>query len=180
MALGVASRWIDTAAWTPAWIGLVLSPWLVAPWLGGAWTSQPDGNLIWGAAAGFALLAATVAAYMALAGPDSAPMLAGLPVLVVIAGPMYGAAGAGLHRGGRGRLLAASALGAALIAEGLLLQLGERSPLERAVFAVEPAAGVVLATWMAGSRAGLLALATGIVLLAIELAVLATIGPGLP
>ncbi len=107
-------------------------------------------------------------------------MLPGLLVLAVTAGPLYGAAGAGLHRGGRGRLLAASALGAALIAEGLLLQLGERSPLERAVFAVESAAGVVLATWMAGSRAGLLALAAGIVLLAIELAVLATIGPGLP
>ena len=70
--------------------------------------------------------------------------------------------------------------GAALIAEGLLLQLGERSPLERALLAVESAAGVVLATRMAGSRAGLLALAAGIVLLGIELAVLATIGPGLP
>jgi hypothetical protein len=180
MALGVASRWIDTAAWAPAWIGLVITPWLVAPWLAGAWTSSPNGILAWGAAAGFALLAATVAAYLAVAGSDSAPMLPGLLVLAVTAGPLYGAAGACLHRGGRGRLLAASALGAALIAEGLLLQLGERSPFERVVFAVESAAGVVLATWMAGSRAGLLALATGIVLLAIELAVLATIGPGLP
>jgi hypothetical protein len=152
----------------------------VAPWLGGAWTTRPDGNLAWGAAAGLALLVATTATYMAMAGSDSAPMLPGLLVLAVTAGPIYGAAGAGLHRGGRGRLLAASALGAALIAEGLLLQLGERSPLERVVFAVESAVGVVLATWMAGSRAGLLALAAGIVLLLIELAVLATIGPGLP
>ena len=180
MALGVASRWIDTAAWAPAWIGLVLSPWLVAPWLGGAWTSWPDGNLAWGAAAGFLMLAATVATYLAMAGPESAPILAGLPILVVSAGPIYGAAGAALHGGRRGRLLAASVLGAALIADGLLLQLGARSPLERAVFAVESAGGVVLATWMAGSRAGLLAIAAGVILLGVELAMLATIGPSLP
>ena len=178
-ALGLASRAIDTAAWAPAWIGLVLSPWLVAPWLAGAWVGRRDGSLAWGAAAGLTLLSATVVTYQIAAGAGAAAMLPGLAILAVTAGPAYGASGAALWRGDPGRLTAAAMLGAALVAEGLLLQLGERSLLERAALALEAAAGVMLAAWLAGTRAGLLAIVAGLVLLGIELVVLATIGPAL-
>jgi hypothetical protein len=171
---------VDTMSWAPAWMGLVLSPWLVAPWLAGAWTGQPDGDVAWGATAGLGLLSATVATYLVLAGPDATALLPGLLALALTAGPGYGAAGALLHRAGRGRLVAAVVLGAALVAEGLLLQFGERNALERAIFAIESGVGAVLATWMGGSRAGLLALLAGVVLLGVELAVLATIGPRWP
>ena len=67
MGLGIASRSIDTAEWRAAWIGLILSPWLAGPWLAGAWVARRDASLAWGAAAGFILLAATVATYLALA-----------------------------------------------------------------------------------------------------------------
>jgi hypothetical protein len=158
----------------------VLSPWLVAPWLAGAWVARRDGGLARGAAAGLTLLTATVVTYLAVAGVDADPMLPGLALVAATAGPAYGAAGAALRRGERGRLVAAAMLGAALVAEGLLLQMGERSLLERGVLAVETAAGAVLATWLAGPRAGLLAIVAGLVLLGVELAVLATIGPALP
>ena len=69
-------------------------------------------------------------------------------------------------------------LGAALVAEGLLLQLGERSPLERAIFAVEAVAGALLATWLAGTRA-VLGHRGRDPAAQFELAVLATIGPAL-
>ena len=177
--MGIASRAIDSAAWAPAWIGLVLSPWLVAPWLAGVWVSRREGGLAWGAAAGFTLLTATVVTYLVAAGAAADTMLPSLAFLVVTAGPAYGAAGAALWRGDRGRLAAATILGAALVAEGMLLQLGERSPLERAVFAGEAVTGAVLATWLAGMRSGLLAILAGLVLLGFELAVLATIGPAL-
>ena len=116
----------------------------------------------------------------AVPGADASATVPGLFLLALTAGPGYGAAGAAVHRGQRGRLIAGVVLGAALVAEGLVLQLGERSPVERAVFAVESAVGVVLAEMMAGPRGALLAAAAGVALLGIELALLATIGPGLP
>ncbi len=179
--MGIASRWIDTAPWAPGWIGLVLSPWLAAPWLAGAWVGRPGGSLAWGAAAGFVLLAATVATYLALVGADATTLLPALPLLAVVAGPGYGAAGAALHHGERGRLIAAVVLGATFVVEGVLLQrAAAESPVESGLFVAEAVAGVLLATWIGGLRAGLLVVVVGAVVLGIELVMLANIGQGLP
>ena len=105
-------------------------------------------------------------------------MLPGLAFLAVTAGPAYGAAGAALWRGERGRLAAAATLGAALVAEGLLLQLGERSVLGGLSSWSKPRlAWCWRPGWPARARAcwpswpGCAA--------RVELAVLATIGPAL-
>ena len=179
--MGIASRLTDTAPWAPAWIGLLLSPWLVASWLAGAWAGGLDRSLAWGAAAGFVLLVATAATYLVLAGDAGAALLPGLPLLAVSAGPGYGAAGAALHHEARGRFIAAAVLGVTLVVEGLLLQQAAAEvPVERSLLVVEAIAGVVLATWIGGLRAGLVVVMAGAVVLAIELAMLANIGAGLP
>ena len=180
MALGIVSRIVDTVASAPDWIGLVLSPWLAAPWLAGAWIARRDANLGWGAAAGVVLLAATVATYLAMAGPDAPSLVPGLPLLALVAGIGFGAIGAGVHDGGRGRLVAAIALGATFTIEGLLLQWqASELPLARTLFVAEAGAGVLVATWIAGWRAGMPVLVIGAVVLGIEIAVLANIGPTL-
>jgi hypothetical protein len=150
MALGVVSHAVDTASASPPWIGLVLSPWLAAAWLAGAWVARRDEALAWGAAAGLVLLSSTVVVYLALAGADALALLPCLPLLAVAAGLGFGAAGAGLHHSSRGRLVAAAALGAAMVIEGLLLQLVAETLLERALLGVEVAVGVLLAAWIAG------------------------------
>lgn len=159
----------------------MLSPWLVAPWLAGAWVGGLDRSLAWGAAAGFVLLAATVAVYLALAGGGGPALLPSLPLLVVAAGPGYGAAGAALHRGARGRFIAAGVLGATFVVEGVLLQqAAAESPVESGLLVAEAAAGILLATWIGGLRAGLIVVVVGAVVLGIEVVMLANMGPGPP
>ena len=158
----------------------MLSPWLAASWLAGAWVGRPGGSLAWGAAAGLVLLAATVATYLALAAADATTLLPALPLLAVVAGPGYGAAGAALHHGERGRLAAAVVLGATFVVEGVLLQGAAQSPVEGGLFVAESVAGVLLATWIGGLRAGLIVVVVGAVVLGIELVLLANIGQGLP
>lgn len=176
----MASRWIDTAQGAPPWIGFVLSPWLVGPWLAGAWMARRNGSLAWGAVAGLVLLTATVVTYLALAGAEAPALLPGLPLLAVAAGLSFGAAGAELDRGPRGRLIAAVALGGILAIEGVLLQqVASERPLERGLFVVEAAAGLVLAAAIGGVRAALLVFVIGAVVLGVELLVLSTIGPTL-
>ncbi|HKO34741.1 MAG TPA: hypothetical protein VJY85_13425 [Candidatus Limnocylindria bacterium] len=172
---------MDTAQWAPTWIGLVLSPWLVTSWLAGAWVGQLDRSLAWGAAAGFFLLAATVVTYLLLAGEDRAGLFPGLPLLAVGAGPGYGTAGAAVHHRARGRLIAAVVLGATFVVEGvLLLQAAAESPVESGLLVAEAAAGVLLASWIGGVRAGLVVVIVGAVVLGIELAIMVNMGPGLP
>jgi Family of unknown function (DUF6518) len=158
----------------------VLSPWLAAPWLAGAWVGQPGRSLVWGAAAGFVALAATVVTYLALAGADLPTLLPGLPLLAVVAGPGYGAAGAAIHHGVRGRLVAAVVLGATFVVEGVLLQGAAESPVEGGLLVAESVAGVLLAMWIGGRRAGLIAVVIGAVVFGIERVILASIEPGLP
>jgi hypothetical protein len=159
----------------------VVSPWLAAPWLAGAWIARRDGTLAWGAAAGFVLLAATVATYLAMAGAGGSALLPGLPLLVVAAGPAYGAAGAALDHGARGRFIAAVVIGATLVVEGVLLQqVAAERPLERGLLVAEAVAGVLLATWIGGRGSGLIVVAIGAVVLGSELVPLATIGSALP
>lgn len=180
VGLGIASRLVDTAAGAPEWIGLVLSPWLAAPWLAGAWIAREDASLEWGAVAGLVLMSATVATYLAMAGADAPSLVPDLPLLALVAGIGFGAIGAGLHHGARGRLVAAIALGATFAIEGLLLQWqATEVPLARTLFVAEAAAGVLVATWIAGWRAGVGVLVIGAVVLGIESAILATIGPTL-
>jgi hypothetical protein len=158
----------------------VLSPWLVAPWLAGAWVGRSEGGLVGGAAAGLVLLAATVVTYLALAGADATTLLLGLALLVVVAGPGYGAAGAALHHGEGGRLIAAVLLGATFVVEGVLLQAAAESAVEGGLLVAETVAGVLLATWIGGLRACLIVVGVGVVVLGIEQVRLANIEPGLP
>jgi hypothetical protein len=181
MALGTGSRLVDTAEGAPPWIGLILTPWLAGPWLAGAWVARRDASLVWGATGGLVLLSTTVATYLAFAGADAPELLPGLPLLAVAAGLSYGAAGAEIHHGEGGRFLAAVVLGATFVVEGVLLQqAAAESPAARGLFVVEAVAGALLATWIGGLRAGLIVVLVGAVVVAIELALLATIGPGLP
>jgi hypothetical protein len=96
-------------------------PWLLAAWLAGAWVSPPNGSLRWGAAGGFALLAATVAAYLAAAGDAASGMAFRLIVLAIVTGPLFGVAGAAVHRGPGGRQLAVLALVAAVVGQVVVL-----------------------------------------------------------
>lgn len=182
VALGIVSRFVDTAAWAPVWIGSVLTPWLAAAWMAGsrAW------NRVAGALLGTALLGATVVAYLVSAavgsgGPEAARLAPGLVALSLVAGPLWGNAGAAAQaadpRAWVPRLAGASMLGAAFVAEGALLQLGERGALERILFGAEVLAGLALAVRISGNlRAGPLTLTTGACLLALELAVFAVLG----
>jgi hypothetical protein len=180
VALGIASRVVDTAEGAPTWIGLVLSPWLAGPWLAGAWIAGRDDRVGSGALAGLVLLTSTVIAYLALAGAQAPALLPGLPLLAVVAGLGFGAAGAELHRGQRGRLVAAVALGATFAIEGVVLQqLAAESVAARVAFAVEAVAGVILAWWVGGPRAAAVMAVAGGLVLVIELALLATVGPSL-
>ncbi len=152
--LGVASRWVDTAAWAPAWAGNVLSPWLVAAWLAGSATRQSRA----GAVAGLLLLATTVATYLLLGGQDTQRLLPALAVVAAVAGPALGAAG------GIGGRTGAAALGAVLVGEGVLLQLGDRGLGERVLFAGEALAGLAVAARGGGGIGAALAVGMGAVL----------------
>lgn len=170
---------MDTAEGAPPWIGLILSPWLAGPWLAGAWVARRDASLAWGAAAGLVLLSATVATYLAVAGADAPPLLPGLPLLAVAAGLSYGAAGAEIHHGKRGRFLAAVVMGATFVIEGVLLLVAADSTVTRGLFVAEAVAGALLAIWLGGLRAGLIVVLVGAVVLGIELVMLVNFGPGL-
>ena len=154
LLLGAASRWVDTADWAPSWVGNVLSPWLVGAWLAGAATRRPRH----GALAGLLLLAATVSTYLLLSGETR--LLPGLLALAVVAGPLLGAAGG---------VRAAAALGAVLIGEGLLLQIGERSLGERVLFAAEALVGLAVAARGGGGIGAVLAVGMGVVLVGVVL-----------
>ena len=121
MVLGIVSRAIDTASWARPWFGLVVLPWLLAAWLAGAWLARPNGSLAWGAAGGFVLLAATVAAYLAAAGDTGSTMAFRLILLAAIAGPLFGLAGAAVHHGPGGRQAAVIALVVAVVGQFLVL-----------------------------------------------------------
>lgn len=144
--LGVVSRLTDTAAWAPSWIGYVFSPWLAAAWLTGITAPTPRA----GAWHGVALLLTTVAVYLALAGTDAAVWAPRLIPIALVAGPVFGAAGAAWR--GRGPLAhaAGALLGASVAIEGLLLQLIAQSGAERILLAGESLLGLVLLIGLAG------------------------------
>ena len=168
---------VDTLPGAPQWFGLILSPWLAGPWLAGAWVARLDGSVGAGAIAGLSLLAGTVFAYLAMAGADATALLPGLPLLALVAGPAFGASGAHVHRGERGRRLAGVVLGATFTIEGVLLQAAADQPLARALLVAEAVAGVLIAGWIGGRRAGLIVLAAGAVVLGIVLVSTAILGP---
>jgi hypothetical protein len=115
------SRAIDTASWARPWFGLFVLPWLLAAWLAGAWLARPNGNLAWGAAGGLVLLAATTAAYLAAAGDAASTMAFRLTLLAIVAGPLFGLAGAAVHHGPGGRQLSVLALLAAVVGQAAVL-----------------------------------------------------------
>ena len=149
--LGVLSRLTDTAAWAPSWIGYVFSPWLAAAWLTGVTAATPRA----GAWHGLALLLTTLAVYLALAGTDAATWAPRLIPIALVAGPVFGAAGAAWRRRGRFARAAGALLGASVAIEGLLLQLVAQSATERVLLAGESLLGLVLigvASWARGER----------------------------
>jgi hypothetical protein len=121
MALGIVSRAIDTASWARPWFGLFVLPWLVAGWLAGAWLGRRDKSLAWGAAGGLVLMAATTAAYLVAAGDAAVTMAPRLIVLAIVAGPLFGVAGAAVHRGAGGRQAAMLVLVVAVVGQFLVL-----------------------------------------------------------
>ena len=182
LALGGASRLIDTAPWAPVWIGSVFAPWLAATWLAGATTSERRT----GALRGTLMLAAVVAAYLLVAGTTSswneaARLAPGLAASAAVAGPIFGTAGAIRRAPWPGSLAGAAMLGGALVADSIVLNLGNRALWERAIFAAELLAGLWLAQKVARHpRAAPLALVIGFVLVSVELAVMAVLGLPLP
>lgn len=144
--LGIASRAIDTAAWAPPWISIVVTPWLVLAWLAGALTARPwpDGPM-----SGLTALAATVATYLFAAGTDAGHLWMALAPVALIAGPAYGWAGAAWRSRDAFARPALALLGAALLVEGLILQVGERAILARIGFGGESLLGlaIVVIAW---------------------------------
>jgi hypothetical protein len=96
-------------------------PWLLAAWLAGAWLTRPHGSLVWGAAGGLGLLAATAAAYLAAAGDAASTLAIRLIPLAFVAGPLFGVAGAAVHHGPGGRQIAVVALVAAVVGQAVVL-----------------------------------------------------------
>ena len=96
-------------------------PWLLAAWLAGAWLTRPHGNVAWGAAGGLVLLAATAAAYLAAAGDAAQTLAFRLVLLAIVAGPLFGVAGAAVHQGPGGRQIAVVALVAAVVGQAVVL-----------------------------------------------------------
>jgi hypothetical protein len=147
--VGIASRAVDTAAWAPAWIGLVITPWLALAWLTGARTAQPSGD---GPLTGLAAMAATAASYLLVAGADAGNTWLVLLPVVFIAGPAYGWAGAAWRSGHAMGRAGLALLGAALLVEGITLQFGDRELLPRLAFVVESLLGllIVVVAWRRG------------------------------
>ena len=69
------------------------------------------------------LLAATTAAYLAAAGEAASALAFRLTVLAVVAGPLFGLAGAAVHHGPGGRQLSVLALLAAVVGQAVVLTL---------------------------------------------------------
>lgn len=191
-ALGAVSRAVDTASWAPAWAGNVLAPWLIGAWVAGASVAVTGASIVgakvstassdraWGAAAGLALLCGTVFTYLALAGGDAVRLAPGLVLLALAAGPAMGLAGAAMRAGARGHLAAGALLGAALVADGVLLQIGDRTGLERLAMGLVAIAGLALAGWIGRWPAAGAALLIGLALVVGELAILAVLDLSLP
>jgi hypothetical protein len=158
LAAGIASRWLDIAAWAPAWTGNILSPWLVAAWLSGATSSVPGT----GALRGLALLSGVAAGYLLTAGTDASRLAPPLVLLALAAGPAMGSAGAAWRGRDRWAAAAAAALGAVLVGEGIVAQLGPRTGPERVGFGVEVAIGLALAGSLGRRRGALLAVPLGV------------------
>lgn len=144
--VGIASRAIDTATWAPPWIGMVVTPWLLLAWLAGAVTARPwpDGPM-----SGLTALAATVATYVFAAGTDATGFWLLLAPVALIAGPAYGWAGAAWRARDAFARPGLALLGAALLVEGVMLQLGERVVLERIGFGAESLVGlaIIVVAW---------------------------------
>ncbi len=149
--LGVLSRLTDTASWAPDWLGNVVTPWLAAAWLaGGTARTARDGAVL-----GLTVLLATVVSYLVVAaGSGDALMLARrLLPLALIAGPIFGIAGAAWRRRGRWAVVGGALLGGAVVAEGLALQLGVHSSLEHLALAGESLVGIGLTIWLVSGLA---------------------------
>ena len=144
--LGAVSRLVDNASWAPDWFGNVFTPWLAGAWLVGAAAPTPRN----GAARGLALLLATVGGYLAVAATsgDLPNLAARLLPLALLAGPIFGAAGATWRGGWPWASAGGALLGGAIVAEGLALQLGVRSSLEHAALAGESVVGIGLTIWL--------------------------------
>jgi hypothetical protein len=91
------------------------------------------------------LLTATVGAYLLAAGDDATWLLPRLAVLAVVGGPVMGAAGAAWRGEPRSQLIGSTVLGTIFVLEGILLQLGDRSDIERLAFGAEVIFGGVVA-----------------------------------
>ena len=140
--LGVLSRLTDTASWAPIWIGYVLSPWFAAAWLAGATVRIPR----IGAILGLSLLLATAATYLAMAAiSGDALVLATLLIpLALMAGPIFGAAGAAWRCRGPWASRGGALLGVAVLVESIALQLVVNAPLERVALVGESLVGIGL------------------------------------
>jgi len=138
---GIISQAIDTASWAPPWIGTVVTPWLALAWLMGALAgrSWPEGPM-----AGLTALAATVATYLIAGGLESGTSWLVLASVALIAGPAYGWAGAQWRSGDTFARPGLALLGAALLVEGVVLQLGDREVWARIAFGVESLLGLVI------------------------------------
>lgn len=139
--VGIVSLAVDTASWAPLWIGTVVTPWLVLAWLCGALAgrSWPDGPM-----AGLTALAATVATYLIAGGLETGTSFLVLAPVALLAGPAYGWAGAQWRSRDTFARPGLALLGAALLVEGLVLQLGEREVWARVAFAAESMVGLVI------------------------------------
>ncbi len=148
--LGVVSRLIDTASWAPDWFGSVFTPWLAAAWLAGS-SARTSRN---GAAHGLVLLLATVGSYLVVAATsaDAGTLALRLIPLAMVAGPIFGVAGAAWRGGGPWAAAGGALLGGAVVAEGLTLQLGVRSPLEHLALAGESLLGIGLTVGLSRTR----------------------------
>jgi hypothetical protein len=148
--LGIVSRLIDTASWAPDWFGNVFTPWLAAAWLAGTTAPAPRN----GAARGLSLLLATVGSYLVLAAVsgDALTLAPRLVPLALVAGPIFGVAGATWRGGGPWAVPGGALLGGAIVAEGLALQLGVGSPLEHYVLAGESLVGIGLTVRLSRTR----------------------------
>jgi hypothetical protein len=97
-------------------------------------------------------MTATVAAYLLAAGDDAFWLLPRLALVALVAGPIMGAAGAAWRGEPRYRLIASVVLGVTFVLEGMLLQLGDRSAIERLAFGAEVVIGLAVALLAAGRR----------------------------
>jgi hypothetical protein len=144
--VGLVSRWIDTSTWAPDWIGYVFTPWLAAAWLAGA--VSPSRGALLGLTVLFSTVVAYVAAIVVGGTPVHSPLVPGLVLLAVLAGAIFGAAGATWRGRGRGAAWGGALLGVAVVIEGLALQLAVSSTPEHLLLAGESLVGIGLIFWL--------------------------------